>query len=199
MVAATHPSPRSRREQILAAALTLFARHGMNHVTTRQIAAAVGISQPSLYAFFPNRDAICAAVCIAAMEKLRAQLAAATATEGPFAVRARALGRAYLAFALDNQAAYRVAFMSEQTAASYHPDADVMGAGLAAFHVLLALVSEWHGHDATRAALVAQSAWASIHGLASLLMSCADFPWVERERFIDDHIEGIVARMLAPD
>ena len=191
-------SPPPRRAQILNAALDLFARHGMNNVTTRQIAAAVGISQPSLYAHFPSREAICAAVCIEAMERLTASLRAAAAIEGPFAVRARALARAYLDFALNNHSAYRVAFMGEFSSDGFHADAEVLGAGLAAFYVLLALVNEVHGRDAHRAALVAQSAWAAIHGLASLLMCCVEFPWVDREAFITMHIEGIVERIVKP-
>ena len=47
-----------RREEILAAALKLFTEFGLYAVSTRQIAQAVGISQPTLYAYFPTKDDI---------------------------------------------------------------------------------------------------------------------------------------------
>ena len=47
-----------RREEILAAALSLFTEFGIYAVSTRQIAQAVGISQPTLYAYFPTKDDI---------------------------------------------------------------------------------------------------------------------------------------------
>ena len=43
-----------RREEILAAALRLFGQYGLYGVSTRQIAQAVGVSQPTLYAYFAS-------------------------------------------------------------------------------------------------------------------------------------------------
>ncbi len=54
-------------------------RHGMQAVTTRQIAAAVGVSQPSLYAFFPNKQALEAEVCTRAFEELTSRTTAGLA------------------------------------------------------------------------------------------------------------------------
>lgn len=51
------PSP-SRREQILAAAAELFARHGFHGVGIDDIGAAVGISGPALYRHFRSKDAM---------------------------------------------------------------------------------------------------------------------------------------------
>lgn len=48
----------SRREQILAAAAELFARHGFHGVGIDDIGAAVGISGPGLYRHFSSKDAI---------------------------------------------------------------------------------------------------------------------------------------------
>lgn len=49
---------QSRREQILAAAAELFARHGFHGVGIDDIGAAVGISGPALYRHFRGKDAI---------------------------------------------------------------------------------------------------------------------------------------------
>ena len=47
-----------RVEEILSAAGALFAERGYDSVTTNMIAARAGISQGSLYQFFPNKEAI---------------------------------------------------------------------------------------------------------------------------------------------
>lgn len=45
-------------EAILEAAGALFARRGYHGTSTREIAAAVGIAQPSLFHWFPSKEAI---------------------------------------------------------------------------------------------------------------------------------------------
>jgi AcrR family transcriptional regulator len=48
----------TRREQILAAAADLFARHGFHGVGIDEIGAAVGVSGPALYRHFRSKDAM---------------------------------------------------------------------------------------------------------------------------------------------
>jgi AcrR family transcriptional regulator len=48
----------SRRDQILAAAAELFARHGFHGVGIDEIGAAVGVSGPALYRHFRSKDAM---------------------------------------------------------------------------------------------------------------------------------------------
>jgi AcrR family transcriptional regulator len=48
----------TRREEIIAAAAELFARHGFHGVGIDDIGAAVGISGPALYRHFSSKDAI---------------------------------------------------------------------------------------------------------------------------------------------
>jgi AcrR family transcriptional regulator len=56
-VAATERIPASeRRAEILEVSLSLFARHGLHGVTTRQIAEAAGISEALLYRHFRSKD-----------------------------------------------------------------------------------------------------------------------------------------------
>ena len=50
--------PYDTRERILAAAAELFAVRGFEGTSTRHIAAAVGIRQPSLFHHFPTKQAI---------------------------------------------------------------------------------------------------------------------------------------------
>ena len=52
----------SRRSAILEKSLALFARHGFEGVSMRDIAHAVGLSVSSLYAHFPGKEALYLAV-----------------------------------------------------------------------------------------------------------------------------------------
>ena len=60
-----------RIEQILAAAGVVFARQGYERATTNAIAAEAGISPGSLYQFFPNKEAIAAALEARYAEQMR--------------------------------------------------------------------------------------------------------------------------------
>jgi AcrR family transcriptional regulator len=51
---------RGTRQRILEAAAALFARKGFHGTATREIAAEVGIRQPSLFHHFPTKQAILA-------------------------------------------------------------------------------------------------------------------------------------------
>jgi AcrR family transcriptional regulator len=49
-------SAPERREEILAASLELFSRHGLHGVTTRMIADAAGVSEALLYRHFDSKE-----------------------------------------------------------------------------------------------------------------------------------------------
>lgn len=180
---------RDRREEILAASLALFAEHGVQHVSTRQIARTVGISQPSLYAHFATREDIAVELCRRAFGRLRARMAAAL--DGGGSPRDRLLrgGAEYVAFGLEEPAAYRVAFMLERVGGPDGKGSEALAAGLAAFEILLRFFRDVRGDDGEGTDIAAQSCWASMHGLVSLLLTRPDFPWADRDRLIRHHLE----------
>src|SRR5918998_1954372 len=55
---------RTRREQILQVAATLFARHGFHGVSIAELGAAVGVSGPALYRHFPGKEALLAEMLV---------------------------------------------------------------------------------------------------------------------------------------
>ncbi|MFG1891190.1 TetR/AcrR family transcriptional regulator [Micromonospora sp. NPDC049051] len=60
------PVPRTRRAEILAAAVPLFARDGFANVTNVQIAQAVGLAPSALYRHYPGKVDILVAACLQA-------------------------------------------------------------------------------------------------------------------------------------
>lgn len=181
----------TRREQILHTALDLFGAHGIEHVTTRQIARAVGISQPSLYAHFGSLDEIAVELCCRAFDLLYDR--ARTAAEGTADAERRLydIGREYIRFGLEHSAAYRVAFMIEPINQTPEQKARVMAAGHRAFSVLLDACAAVRGIDDVETHALAQSMWASVHGLVALLLVREAFPWVDRERLIEMHLARV--------
>lgn len=65
-------SPRlsavERRAAIIEAAIRLFAEHGFRGATTRELAAAVGVSEPVLYQHFPSKRDLYKAIIETMME-----------------------------------------------------------------------------------------------------------------------------------
>jgi AcrR family transcriptional regulator len=68
MAISTAPSPTrrlpadERRAQVLREASRLFGSHGFSGTTTRDIAAAVGITEAALYRYYPSKEAMYAAI-----------------------------------------------------------------------------------------------------------------------------------------
>lgn len=62
----TAPEVRTRREQVVAAAIPLFARDGFHNVTLGQIAEVVGFATSAIYRHFPTKVDILAAACLQA-------------------------------------------------------------------------------------------------------------------------------------
>ncbi|MFF0746962.1 TetR/AcrR family transcriptional regulator [Streptomyces sp. NPDC004111] len=70
VVPAAGPVPGTRRAEILAAAIPLFARDGFAKVTNAQIAEAVGLVPSAIYRHYPTKTDILVAACLQAAELL---------------------------------------------------------------------------------------------------------------------------------
>jgi AcrR family transcriptional regulator len=85
----------ARRDQVLDAATHEFAVHGYHAASTAAIAKLAGISQPYIYALFPNKRELFLAAHGRMVDGLRAAfLAAARGGDGP-AERLHLMGLAY--------------------------------------------------------------------------------------------------------
>ncbi len=98
------PAKQTRRDQILAAAAELFARHGFHGVGIDDIGAAVGISGPALYRHFRSKDAMLGEMLTSISERLleggQSRVAASNDPEHAL----RELIRWHVDFALDDPA-----------------------------------------------------------------------------------------------
>jgi len=184
-----------RREVILATALRLFSERGVQAVSTRQIAAAVGISQPSLYAHFPNKHALVSEVCVRAFQTLAAHMQSISVERHDMG-RLRATAQAYIDFALTQPDAYRIAFMIDEPLddVSEGKPGAALGAGLTCFMIHRTVVAEELGEGLSEdeISILAQSLWAGLHGLVSLMIARPEFPWAPREALISRHLDILI-------
>ncbi len=100
------PQPRTRRSEILAAAVPLFERAGFAAVTNGMIAEAVGLVPSGLYRYFPGKADILAAACLQAAGLL-AQAVEHNLRGAPDALLA--LTATYVAYSFEHHALTSVA------------------------------------------------------------------------------------------
>jgi AcrR family transcriptional regulator len=93
----TRTSSEERREQLIAAAVAEFAAHGFHATSTTAIAKRAGISQPYVYALFPNKHELFLAANAEVKERIRAAFAEAARGQESSEDRLRAMGKAYMA------------------------------------------------------------------------------------------------------
>jgi TetR/AcrR family transcriptional regulator len=100
------------KQALLEAALGLFVRDGVREASLRAIAAKAGFSNPVLFKFFENKDALALHLFERCYERLVADVARSLAPPGPFDVRLRALLTALMA--LLDESPEAVLFVTEE-------------------------------------------------------------------------------------
>ena len=99
------------RKKILDAARELFATEGYERVTMRKVADAIEYSPTTIYHHFEDKDDLVRALCVADFAQLLDAMQKAPAPADPVEA-IRQLGRAYVAFAVQNPNQYRFMFMT---------------------------------------------------------------------------------------
>ena len=84
------PGPAQRREAILAAALKQFERYGFRRTAMEDVAREAGVSRPSLYQHFRNKEEIFRSLSQALHEASLAAAESALKADAPIDARARA-------------------------------------------------------------------------------------------------------------
>lgn len=157
------------RERIIDVAEQLFGAHGPDGVTMRQLADALGVSSMTAYRYYPDKDAILAAVRTRAFSRFAAYLEGAwdRAMRGE---RGKA-GNAYIDFALANPASYRMMFDTSQPTTDNYPD---LVASMTRARATMTI--GWKelaktGRLAGDVELIAHLHWSALHGAVMLQLA----------------------------
>src|SRR5215469_112076 len=152
---------QARRAQIISAARRIAELEGWSNVTVRRLSDEISYSQPVLYAHVGSREGILTAVAIEgfqevglALEKARKRVKRGNTVES--------VAAAYLEFAASSPALYEVMFSLNLTVP--FGDAATPPELRFAFSQLLELFPG----QGSKAEVVAELFWASLHGIAEL-------------------------------
>jgi AcrR family transcriptional regulator len=170
------------RTKILDAARELFAKEGYEAVTMRRIADAIEYSPTAIYLYFPDKETLVRELCDEDFASL-AKAFQKIAKEPDPLERLRKIGMAYVEFGVENPNHYRLMFMTPRA----HEDSKGIEKGNPeedAYAFLVATVAEAIEKGRLRPELkdphlVAQAAWAGVHGVISLHLAKENDPWVE--------------------
>jgi AcrR family transcriptional regulator len=180
------------REEILDAATDLLLETGhAKAVSIRSVAQRVGVTPPSIYLHFADKDALLNAVCVRYFEKLDDEMQRAAANQPSTIDALHAQGLAYVRFATETPELYRIATMGEGRPGS---DVDTM-LNVSAFAHLRTSVESlmregiYPPGDSTTAAL---ELWTAAHGVAGLLISRPYLPWGDAEAFVSQVMKSAV-------
>ena len=110
----TFEQVRDIRERIRRIAEAQMAERGVAAVSLRSIAAGMGWTAASLYRYFDSKAELLAATRAAAYDRFSDRIEAAYASSADYWERSRAIGDAYVAFADEEPAAYKLIFAYEQ-------------------------------------------------------------------------------------
>lgn len=116
---------RSTPERVLDTAAALFWEKGYAATTTREIAAAVGIQQASLYYHVSSKEGLLYHLCVSSLEELFADVQSAVNEHSEPLNRLRALMRAHLKTLLKHQVRH-VTMLTELRALSKTHSAEVL-------------------------------------------------------------------------
>jgi AcrR family transcriptional regulator len=192
------------REEILDATTDLLLKTGhAKAVSIRSVAQRVGVTPPSIYLHFADKDALLDAVCARYFEALDTVMQQVVDDQPSNIDRLRAQGLAYVRFAMQTPELYRIATMGEGRPGS---DVDVAMNSSAFVHMrktIEALMVEgvYPQSDPTMAAL---ELWTVVHGVTAMLICRPYLPFGDVEGFADRVMRSaccgqIMTGMMRPD
>jgi AcrR family transcriptional regulator len=158
------------RRALLDASLALISEEGFGALSLREVARRAGVTHAAPYRHFPDKEALLAAVAEEGFRAMTARMKERMVLETTPDGRLLACGVAYVLFAMEHPAHFRVMFGPHF---SHPPDLGAEGGDTDSFGLLVGSLSE-----AQRAGMVregdiqplALSCWSMVHGLASLLV-----------------------------
>ncbi|WP_019464028.1 TetR/AcrR family transcriptional regulator [Dyella japonica] len=155
------------RERLCEAAARLYVEEGPGAVTMRRLAGELGVGTMTPYRYFDNKEEIVTAVRTRGLNRFSEALENALETAGDGRTRSRAVRDAYIAFARQNTATYRLMFEYPETRRddpAYRQAHERMWRTVAA-HVE---VMNAEGTVEADAPILGHQIWASLHGAVML-------------------------------
>lgn len=156
------------RTSILSASLDLMNKGGLAALSMREVARRAGVSHQAPYHYFADRESILAELVRDGFDRLTGYLEDSLAHVRSYDDSIGAMGEAYVAFALDHSALFRLMFRSEMVDSSRHPETHA--AAERTFNLCVKIVLGRDTCDDPKEATPVIAAWSMAHGLATLYL-----------------------------
>jgi AcrR family transcriptional regulator len=181
--------PGSTRDAILLAAEAILARDGEDGLSIREVCARVGVTAPTIYHHFGDKEGLVAEVVDACFAEFDRALAEAPAPADPVEALGWAFER-YVAYGLAHPAHYRLLFQRRLTQPT--PSAVASYARLERLVEAVAAV----GRLRVPVADAAPAFWAAAHGATTLAIAGFLHPSAPAVRHVRD---ALVAHLVTSD
>jgi AcrR family transcriptional regulator len=158
------------RAGILQASLALMNEGGLGALSMREVARRAGVSHQAPYHYFADREAILAELAGDGFDQLYDYMVSAIGLARDKTSKNRAMGEAYIRFALNHPELFRLMFRNEMCDLTRYPEAKAKAEKC--FNVVIEVLDA-HGHASDKAnpdLTPVIASWAAAHGLATLLL-----------------------------
>ena len=158
------------RAEILNASLQLMNEGGLGALSMREVARRAGVSHQAPYHYFQDREAILAELAGEGFDQLYDYMISAVGLVRDKASKNRAMGEAYVRFALNHPELFRLMFRNEMCDLSRYPEAKAKAEKC--FNVPVEILGASGALDdkADPDLVPVIASWAIAHGLATLLL-----------------------------
>lgn len=198
MVKADIQTKTDLRREILDAAREMFVAEGYQNVSMRKIADKIGYSPTSIYLYFKDKSDLLHQICEESFAQLADNISSIQKLSANSIDKLKMGMREYINFGLKHPSHYEVIFImpiKSPVEGNYESSQ-----GKIAFATLQNSVRDCITDKLLKINdidLISQTLWAGIHGVTSLLITHCDFPFVEREKLIDNVIETLISGIKA--
>lgn len=188
------PKQKFSKEEIVAAALEIVRKEGIDALTARRLGTALNSSSRPIFTVFGSMNELVHETIMAARALYNQYIAKALTDEKPF----KATGMAYIRFAVDEPRLFALLFMTENQEA--HDLANVLKAIDENSSSILNEIKREYGLDDEKAYLIYQYLWIFTHGIASLSVTkVCRFEDEETDKMLTDVFKSILIRIKAGD
>ena len=181
------PKCKFTKEEIIAAALDMVRREGIDSVTARALGARLGASSKPIFSVFDGMEALRDAILGAARDVYNGYVRVGLSQPLPF----KGVGIAYIRFAKEEPRLFQLLFMTEQSKKT-----DALGVLPLIddnYGDILASVRDTYGINDDHAKALYRHLWIYTHGIATLL---ANGVCSFNEKEADDRLTEIFKALL---
>jgi AcrR family transcriptional regulator len=190
------------REQILDAAERILVEHAdPEAVSIRAISEIVGVTAPSIYRHFEDKDALVLAACERVFDRFDDYLVKESADAADPLHELKAQAHAYVRFGLDNPGQYRVLFMTPNAHPhgvdthkhddAFDPERTQMKALMHLYGAVQSAIDQKLIAPRGTVVETALLLWSAVHGMVSLRIAEPELPWPDAEAQVDFFFQSV--------